>query len=325
MHTQARSFALVGREAELQRVDRLIQELLSGHGALLLLSGESGVGKTALATAIAQRAQALGAGVAFGRCYETGGMPPSRRGRTCWPSWTLRRSLLCNCPRHLEPHRPRAVRMSSSRRSRGAYSRPRASARSCCAWKTCTGPTATPRAAVVRLTRAAYRVLLMIADLPCGRGSVVAISSPTIFRASSTIVQQSHSRLRLSVRSETAQLVESRAGAAQPRADHATPRAIGRQSVLHRRIAAGLAGPPPAGDGSRRSTCFRRRREVGIPRMLQQVILQRVARLGQDGETLLTTAAVVGPAVGAGSVETRPGLGRRRDYWMHWRQRSPRR
>jgi predicted ATPase len=69
------AFALIGRQAELRRVDRLLQDMLSGRGALLLLSGESGIGKTALATVIRQRAQARGATVAVGRCYETAGMP----------------------------------------------------------------------------------------------------------------------------------------------------------------------------------------------------------------------------------------------------------
>src|SRR3954466_4804275 len=75
MRSAASSGTLVGREAELRRAERLLDEALAGHGALLLLSGESGIGKSALAAAIGQRAQEHGATVAVGRCYETGGMP----------------------------------------------------------------------------------------------------------------------------------------------------------------------------------------------------------------------------------------------------------
>ncbi|HEY7907981.1 MAG TPA: AAA family ATPase, partial [Thermomicrobiales bacterium] len=52
---------IVGRERELARGARLIDDALAGRGALLLISGEAGIGKTALAEAISRAAGARGA------------------------------------------------------------------------------------------------------------------------------------------------------------------------------------------------------------------------------------------------------------------------
>ncbi|MFI5910730.1 BTAD domain-containing putative transcriptional regulator [Dactylosporangium sp. NPDC051541] len=55
---------LVGRDAELRTVDRLIAEAAAGHGRLLLVSGSPGIGKTALLRAVCARAGGLvGTGV----------------------------------------------------------------------------------------------------------------------------------------------------------------------------------------------------------------------------------------------------------------------
>jgi MoxR-like ATPase len=42
---------------------------MGGHGGLLLIGGEAGIGKTALATAIGEHAAVHGAEFAIGRCY----------------------------------------------------------------------------------------------------------------------------------------------------------------------------------------------------------------------------------------------------------------
>jgi DNA-binding CsgD family transcriptional regulator len=47
---------LVGREAELDRIDAVLAEARAGHGAVLVLTGEPGVGKSALLDAVAERA-----------------------------------------------------------------------------------------------------------------------------------------------------------------------------------------------------------------------------------------------------------------------------
>ena len=66
---------LAGRERELATFDRAVAELASGRGALLLVSGEPGIGKTRLANELAAIATARGVRVAWGRCWEAGGAP----------------------------------------------------------------------------------------------------------------------------------------------------------------------------------------------------------------------------------------------------------
>ena len=66
----------VGREAERSESRRLLEQSVGGKGALLLLGGEPGVGKTRLAEEILAEGRALGCLVLTGRCYEMEGTPP---------------------------------------------------------------------------------------------------------------------------------------------------------------------------------------------------------------------------------------------------------
>ena len=61
---------LIGREAELGRLDALLGESLGGRGHTVFLSGEAGVGKTALLQDFGRKARALGARVISGECTE---------------------------------------------------------------------------------------------------------------------------------------------------------------------------------------------------------------------------------------------------------------
>ena len=65
----------VGRAAELQELDRALADALAGHGRLVLLGGEPGIGKSRLADEVAARARARGARALVGRCWEAGGAP----------------------------------------------------------------------------------------------------------------------------------------------------------------------------------------------------------------------------------------------------------
>lgn len=65
-----------GREAELGRLRGYLERLLAGRGALGLIEGEAGIGKTSLALAFADEAEAAGVTLALGRCYERGVTPP---------------------------------------------------------------------------------------------------------------------------------------------------------------------------------------------------------------------------------------------------------
>lgn len=72
---------LIGRDGELNRAAARVGAATRGHGGLLLVSGEPGVGKSTLVTAAAAGAAAHGVGVRWGRCRETEGAP------AFWP-WT---------------------------------------------------------------------------------------------------------------------------------------------------------------------------------------------------------------------------------------------
>jgi predicted ATPase len=65
----------VGRERELALLRAALAAAIGGHGRLVLVSGEPGIGKTRLAEELASHAAAEGATVRWGRCREGGGAP----------------------------------------------------------------------------------------------------------------------------------------------------------------------------------------------------------------------------------------------------------
>ncbi|MEX2293577.1 MAG: AAA family ATPase [Acidimicrobiales bacterium] len=67
---------LVGRDLLLQAGEVALRNAAEGRGRLLLLTGEAGIGKTTLARAIAGRAEASGAMVRTGACWESERLPP---------------------------------------------------------------------------------------------------------------------------------------------------------------------------------------------------------------------------------------------------------
>jgi eukaryotic-like serine/threonine-protein kinase len=66
---------LVGRERELSELRAALEDALSGHGRLVLLTGEPGIGKTRLTEELTLYAARRGARVLVGRCWEAGGAP----------------------------------------------------------------------------------------------------------------------------------------------------------------------------------------------------------------------------------------------------------
>jgi len=68
--------SLVGRERELDILGRTLDAALAGRGSLMLIGGEAGIGKTALATALCREAAPQGALVLTGRCYDLTETPP---------------------------------------------------------------------------------------------------------------------------------------------------------------------------------------------------------------------------------------------------------
>src|SRR5262245_55662867 len=70
------STPLVGRDRELTILRHHLDTALAGRGSLVLLSGEAGIGKTALAEALCREARNQGALVLVGRCYDLAETPP---------------------------------------------------------------------------------------------------------------------------------------------------------------------------------------------------------------------------------------------------------
>ena len=66
----------VGRQQELGELRACLEGAIAGHGRLIMLLGEPGVGKTRTAQELAISAEARGALVLWGRCYEGEGAPP---------------------------------------------------------------------------------------------------------------------------------------------------------------------------------------------------------------------------------------------------------
>ncbi|MDP9244513.1 MAG: AAA family ATPase, partial [Chloroflexota bacterium] len=65
----------VGRDRELERLRGAVEEVFAGHGRLVMLVGEPGIGKTQTAVELGRYAVERGALVLWGRCYEREGAP----------------------------------------------------------------------------------------------------------------------------------------------------------------------------------------------------------------------------------------------------------
>jgi DNA-binding SARP family transcriptional activator len=72
---RTRRGAFVGRERELAELIEGLDDAFAGRGRLVLLVGEPGIGKSRLAEELIADAEARGARVLVGRCWEAGGAP----------------------------------------------------------------------------------------------------------------------------------------------------------------------------------------------------------------------------------------------------------
>ena len=73
---QVASSTFVGRDRELDELNTALEAALGGHGRLVMLVGEPGIGKTRTAQELASRAELRGAQAFWGRCLEEVGAPP---------------------------------------------------------------------------------------------------------------------------------------------------------------------------------------------------------------------------------------------------------
>src|SRR5581483_4169268 len=69
--------AFVGREAELEQLRGLVGAAIQGDGALVLITGEPGIGKSALCQQLAEIVSGVGGVLLTGHCYEaaSGSLP----------------------------------------------------------------------------------------------------------------------------------------------------------------------------------------------------------------------------------------------------------
>ena len=73
--TEPPSGVFVGREAELEQLRTAVNEAAAGRGALFLLVGEPGIGKSRLSEEVIRHARTRRTRILVGRCWEAGGAP----------------------------------------------------------------------------------------------------------------------------------------------------------------------------------------------------------------------------------------------------------
>ncbi|PKK15742.1 AAA family ATPase [Thermomonospora sp. CIF 1] len=82
---------LIGREHAIETLHAELSRAIDGHGGLVLVTGEAGIGKTALVTEAAVAARRRGALVLSGSCWQSGGAPGY------WPWVQVVRGLRRSC------------------------------------------------------------------------------------------------------------------------------------------------------------------------------------------------------------------------------------
>jgi len=111
-HDSGRIF--VGRHREMVELTAALNDALTGHGRMVVLAGEPGIGKTRTAEELAVLAETRGAQVLWGRCYEEQGAPPY------WP-WVLWTQSPTPCGMPIEtsksPPTPTFTRVSRASRT----------------------------------------------------------------------------------------------------------------------------------------------------------------------------------------------------------------
>jgi DNA-binding CsgD family transcriptional regulator len=284
---------LVGREGEQVFLREELAATLSGHGRLVLLGGEAGIGKTTLAKDLAEEAAVRGAAVAISRCYEVGGVP-------AFGPW---RELLADLPSPVADDDPLPPPFGSGPPAQSAYQLMQAVA------------------AHLQAIAAGRPLVLLLDDLHWADRDTLELldevskslaRTPILLLATyrPEALDRAHAlfdvlprlhrdrpvtMLRLDNLSvaDVAHLVELSHGAASPDlAAYLHARSDGHPlflvELLRDLIERGLL-PRDAEDRLLPPT-----HEVQAPELLQHLVGHRIARLGVEAETLLSVASVVG-------------------------------
>ena len=88
LRSAERGGGLVGRDRELDDLRAAMSHAAQGHGRLVLIGGEPGIGKSRLADELAGQAREAGHIVLWGRGWEDAGAPPF------WPWVQILRSYV---------------------------------------------------------------------------------------------------------------------------------------------------------------------------------------------------------------------------------------
>ena len=287
---------LVGRERELATLRDAFASAMAGRGALVLIGGEAGIGKTALAEALLAEATAHGALALVGRCYDLSETPP-------YGPWA---EALARAPRDAAPAAPLDLGWSAGVGSQATLFS---------AVRDHLGGLAARRPLVLLLDdlhwadRGSLDLLRFLgrqlADLP-----IVVLA---IYRSNElTRGHPLYALLPLLVREARARRLDlaplDEAGLSAVVARYALPEADGARLVAYLRgraegnpfFAVELLRTLEETGSLRRGGggwALGDMDTVGVPPLLRQVLDARVDRLGEAARALLMVAAVIGQAV----------------------------
>lgn len=307
-HHLVHEFVLRGSRTHLlASLDRRLQAATSGQCALVLVEGVSGIGKTSLAMTQEVRAQELGAAFVVARCYEQGASPFWLWQEIVQAIGKLTSASFDDLP----------VPFGKNAGVNSIQNLAKALAE----WlMTCT--TAQPLVILIDDLHWADSDSLEILNHLAGRLSQCRILFIATYRSEGThhghplyrylpLIHRNPivETLRLSPLSiaDTTQLVTAYHGACHPQlADYLFQRAEGHLlftvELLHDLVDQNLLTQNDEG------LWLPPDQSVPVPTLLKQVILERVARLGEVGETILSQASVVGETWHLALVENLTGL-----------------
>jgi DNA-binding CsgD family transcriptional regulator len=298
-HATPRSSAppLVGRDREQAALRDALDAALAERGSLVLIGGEAGIGKTAIAETLLAEAAERGARALVGRCYDLGETPP-------YGPWT---EICARVPEGAAL--PPPLGAGGAVASQAALF---ARVQAVLADATVRTPLVVvledlhwADAASLDLLRIVGRnlgalPLLLLAtyrDDELAEGQPLAASLPGLVREARperlTLSRLSAADTQSLVRARYQLLADDEARLSGHLHTHAEGNPLYLGEVLRSLEEEGLLHPAAEGAGWALGDLT----AVRVPPLLRQVIGARVTRLGADTVLLLTIAAVIGPAV----------------------------
>ncbi len=87
----SKQLEFIGRRREMNDLRAALEDVKSGSGRLMMVTGAPGIGKSRTAQEVAQQAEERGFQTFWGRCYEAQGAPPY------WPWIRVLRAYVEQC------------------------------------------------------------------------------------------------------------------------------------------------------------------------------------------------------------------------------------